>query len=115
MARNTSIALLIALVAAILGHAEVALKSKAGLGDEAIHIVVGKVRTVFTATTESADRVDTKSVAETVVQKVEKGGRLQAGDLVYGRFWNRRWIGKGDPEPFSPGHIAPRTMYLAGG
>ena len=41
MARNTSIALLIVLLTAILAHAEVPLKSKAELQDEAI-IEVGE-------------------------------------------------------------------------
>ena len=129
MARNTSIALLIALLTAILVHADVPLASKAELREEATHIVIGEVQTVFSATTESNDWVDTKSVAEISVQNVEKGDRLLAGDLVYGRFWNRRWVGEGDPDPVisvdrhghraeegcdRPVHVDPRPLELGG-
>ena len=41
-----------------------------------------------------------------------KGDRIQAGDLVYGRFWNKRWIGEGNPGPFSRGHMGPNTGQL---
>jgi uncharacterized protein (TIGR03067 family) len=112
MIRDASIAVLVALVVLAPTHAEVPLKSKAELQNEATHIVVAKVQTVFTATTESDDWVDTKSVAEIVVQRVEKGDRLQTGDLVYGRFWNRRWVGEGDPDPYSSGHMGPKTGDL---
>jgi uncharacterized protein (TIGR03067 family) len=85
------------------------LKSKAELENEATHIVVGKVQSVYSVMTRSDDWVDTNSVAEIAVQKVDKGDRIQTGDLVYGRFWNKRWTGEGSPDPYSQGHLGPKT------
>jgi hypothetical protein len=104
-----SAALLIALAASIPVRAEVPLMSKAELGAESTHIVVGKIEMIYSATTESDDWVDSKSVAEIAVQRVEKGARIRTGDKVYGRFWNRRWVGQGDPDPYSRGHIVPEA------
>jgi uncharacterized protein (TIGR03067 family) len=112
MKRISSISALIALLVSVPAGAEVPLKSKAQLQNGATHIIVGKVETVYSVTGESEDWVDTKSVAEIAVQRVEKGDRIQAGDLVYGRFWNRRWIGKGNPDPYSRGHMGPKAGEL---
>ena len=49
----------------------------------------------------------TTFVAEIAVEKAEKGDRIQPGDVVYGRFWNKKWIGKGDPDPHASGHSGP--------
>jgi hypothetical protein len=35
---------------------------------------------------------------------VEKGAEIATGDTVYAHYWNKRWIGKGRPEPGSFGH-----------
>lgn len=102
----------IILAASAPTRAEVPLKSKAELQKEATHIVVGKVQTVYSVTTESDDWIDTKSVAEIAVRRVEKGDRIRAGDVVYGRFWNRRWIGEGNPDPYSRGHRGPTADQL---
>jgi hypothetical protein len=112
MTRETYVALLMALAAAIPVRAEVPLLSKAELRDAATHIVVGKVQTVFSTTTKTEDWVDSKSVAEIAVQGVEKGDRIRAGDRVYGRFWNRRWAGDGVPDPYSRGHKGPDSGQL---
>ena len=112
MRRASSILFLIAIAISVPVGAEVPLKSKAQLQDQATHIVVGKVETVYSVRSENDDWVDTQSVAEIVVQRVEKGDRIQTGDLAYGRFWNRNWIGKGNPEPHSRGHMGPPTDEL---
>ena len=112
MRRASSILFLIAIAVSAPVGAEVPLKSKAQLQDQATHIVVGKVETVYSVRSENDDWVDTQSVAEIVVQRVEKGDRIQTGDLAYGRFWNRNWIGKGNPEPHSRGHMGPPTDEL---
>ena len=112
MTRASSILFLIALTVSLPARAEVPLKSKAQLQDGATHIVVGKVQTVYSVMAESDDWVDTKSVAEIAVQRVEKGDRIQTGDLVYGRFWNKRWIGEGNPDPYSRGHTGPKAGEL---
>jgi hypothetical protein len=77
MTRASSILFLIALTVSLPARAEVPLKSKAQLQDGATHIVVGKVQTVYSVMAESDDWVDTKSVAEIAVQRVEKGDRIQ--------------------------------------
>ena len=35
---------------------------------------------------------------------VEKGAGFNVGDVVYAHYWNKRWIGEGDPEPHASGH-----------
>ena len=70
MRRASSIVFLIALVVSAPARAEVPLKSKAQLQDGATHIVVGKVQTVYSMTTESDDWIDTASVAEIAVQSL---------------------------------------------
>ena len=85
-------------------HAEVPLLSSDGLKTEATHIVVGKVRAVYSTTTKSKDWEDTNSVAELSVLNVEKGGLVTGSDVIYAHFWNKKWIGKGKPEPHSGGH-----------
>lgn len=85
-------------------HAEVPLLPKNELKNEATHIVVGKVRALYSTTTKSEDWESTNSVAEIAVLSVEKGSVITSGDVVYAHYWNKRWIGKGDPEPHSSGH-----------
>ena len=112
MRRASCVLFVVVLTVPVFARAEVPLKSKAQLQAGATHIVIGKVETIYSVMSKSDDWVDTKSVAEIAVQKVEKGDRIQTGDLVYGRFWNKRWIGKGNPDPFSAGHIGPETGQL---
>ena len=85
-------------------HAEVPLLSKDELKNKATHIVVGKVRAVYSTTTKSEDWEDTSSVAEIAVLSVGKGAAISNGDVVYAHYWNKSWIGKGNPEPHSSGH-----------
>ena len=62
-------------------RAEVPLMSKEELKDGATHIVVGVVQRIFSTTTERENWRDTTFVAEIAVEKVEKGDRIQPGDL----------------------------------
>lgn len=59
---------------------------------------------IFSTTTETENWRDTILVAEIAVEKAEKGDRIQPGDVAYGRFWNKEWIGKRDPDPHASGH-----------
>jgi uncharacterized protein (TIGR03067 family) len=88
-------------------RAEVPLMSKEELKERATHIVVGVVQRIYSTTTERENWRDTIFVAEIAVEKVEKGDRTQPGDVVYGRFWNKKWIGEGDPDPHASGHSGP--------
>jgi len=74
------------------------------LKNESTHIVIGKVRAVYSNTEKSKDWEDTNSVAEISVVSVEKGPDINTGDVIYAHFWKKKWIGKGDPEPHSSGH-----------
>jgi hypothetical protein len=62
------------------------------------------VRSVYSTTEKSKNWQDTSFVAEISVMSVEKGAGLNVGDVVYAHYWNKRWIGEGDPEPHSSGH-----------
>ena len=62
----------IVLAVPVPARAEVPLKSKAQLQDGATHIVVGKVQKVYSVTAKNDDWVDTESVAEIAVQRVEE-------------------------------------------
>lgn len=85
-------------------QAEVPLLSPEELKSDSTHIVVGKVRAVYSTTEKSKDWADTYSVAEILVSTVEKGGGIDGGDVVYTHYWNTKWIGEGEPEPHSGGH-----------
>lgn len=84
--------------------AEVPLMSPDELKSQASHIVVGKVRAVYSTTGRSEDWEDTDNVAEISVANVEKGPGVNSGDVIYAHYWNKNWIGKGDAEPHSSGH-----------
>ncbi len=60
------------------------------------HIVVGKVQAVYSTTEKIEDWEHTDAVAEILVFNVEKGA-INVGDVLYAHYWNRKWIGKGDP------------------
>jgi hypothetical protein len=97
----------IAFTTAVPTRAEVPLRSKDELKEQATHIVVGVVQRIFSTTTERENWRDTTFVAEIAVEKVENGDRIQPSDVVYARYWNKQWIGKGDPDPHASGHIGP--------
>jgi uncharacterized protein (TIGR03067 family) len=107
MRQISSVLVLVVLAQSAPVSAEVPVMSRAQLQQHATHIVVGKTQKVYSVKTETDDWVDIDSVAEIVVSRVEKGAQIQAGDVVYGRFWNKRWIGKGNPDPHSTGHRGP--------
>jgi uncharacterized protein (TIGR03067 family) len=104
--------LLMMLVVSLPAHAEVPLRSKAQMQADATHIVVGKIQAIYSTTTQGDHWVDTKSAAQVAVQTVEKGDRIHAGDVVHALFWNRRWTGSGEPEPYSRGHSEPENGNL---
>ena len=69
------------------------------LRDTATHVVVGEVRQIWSREESTASWDFTHSVAEIAVESVEKGDGLQPGELVYARYWRKRWDGWGTPPP----------------
>lgn len=85
-------------------QADVPLLSPDELKSESSHVIVGKVRAVYSTTEKSKDWQDTYSVAEILVSTVGKGGGIESGDVLYAHYWNKKWIGDSDPPPHSGGH-----------
>jgi hypothetical protein len=89
------------------------------LRQTATHVVVGKVKAIYERTESSSLWRTTFYVAELEVANGEKGEGIKPGDLIYVRYWHRRWIGKGPPEPNTSGHRGLPTanetlrVYLA--
>ena len=77
------------------------------LKDMSTHIVVGKLRMVYRSVEMHGDFQYTHGIAEIAVEKVEKGVGPKGGEVVYVRFWNDIWIGKGPVPPHSDGHHVP--------
>jgi len=105
-------ALLCAIAPAV--HAEKASLSPDRLKQTATHVVVGKVHFIYmrsdnghtqpnqARSSDARDWAYTRYLAEVQIQSTEKGEHLQPGELVYVRYWTRRWRGKG-PIPTSTG------------
>jgi hypothetical protein len=78
---------------------------------EATHIVTGLVKAVYSRDVETAlygrGTVETRYLVEIEVQKVEKGDRLRAGDLLYARCWRLKKWGEAGDRPGPSGHHLP--------
>ena len=68
----------------------------------ASHIFNGKLLRVYSTVVQSADWETTYSVAEVQVARALKGA--YAGQLVYVRFWRKRFTGKGVAPDGAYGH-----------
>jgi hypothetical protein len=93
----------------VIGLAGVAWAEKVDMTPEemqktATHIVVGKAEQIFARTEKAGNYEYTRYVAEVRVDKVEKGDGFEPGDLMYVRYWHKRWLGPGDPPPDTSGH-----------
>ncbi len=84
--------------------AEKANMAASDLSKTATHLIVGKVAAVYERTETTGDWKYTKYVAEIRVSNCEKGEGLKKGDLVYARYWNRAWQGRGPMPPSTSGH-----------
>ncbi len=93
--------------------------SPAQLLNTATHVIDGQVLAVFERTETHGNWRYTKYVAEVRVDKSDKGEGIKNGELIYVRYWQREWIGKGDVPPSTTGHRGlPKDrdsirMYLA--
>ena len=97
--------------------AEKAPYSKQQLERIATHVVVGKVQAIYSFTEREGNYEYVRKVAEVKVEKLEKGKGLDR--LVYVRYFDRHWKGKGLVPPgggsYGPQPKKGRTyrFYLA--
>jgi hypothetical protein len=79
------------------------------LRETATHVVVGKAAQIFARTEKVNNYEYTRYVAEIRVGKVEKGDGIKPGELMYVRYWRKRWLGPGNPPPDTSGHSGRPT------
>jgi hypothetical protein len=91
-----------------VSRAEVPVLRPNDLKQQSTHIVVGKITTLYRSVEPGTDFEQTRGIAEILIDKVEKGAGPKAGEVLFVRFWNQRWVGKGDEvPPHSGGHHVP--------
>lgn len=101
----------LALAALMLGcctlslKAEIAPKTPEEMHKMATHVVTGKVKGIYAATSRQGDYQRTHYVAELAVDKIEKGEGLAEKQLIYVRYWQQRWVGRGMQPPGTNGHF----------
>ena len=105
MFRNLSLfAVVTSFVLASPLRAEKVSMSPEELLKTATHVITGQVTAIYQRTETAGDWKYTKYVAEIRIDKCEKGEGVKKGDLVYARYWQRAWIGKGQLPPSTTGH-----------
>jgi hypothetical protein len=89
------------------------------LRETATHVITGLVNAIYARDDTLGDWKYTWYVAEIRVAECEKGDGIKRDDLVYARYWQRVWIGKGEVPPSTANHRGlPSTdefhrIYLA--
>jgi len=83
---------------------EKASLSPAALRELSTHTATGEVRGIYKRVGREGSWEVTRHVAEVAVDSNEKGEGLEADELVYVRYWTRRWRGPGAPPPSTSGH-----------
>lgn len=98
-------------------HAEKAPLSKQELEKTATHIVVGRIRAIYSRAERRGNYEYTHRIAEVSVDRTEKGD--EAGKLIHVRYLSIQWKGLGVMPPGPSGHY-PRPeigelyrIYLA--
>ena len=76
----------------------------AWLKETATHVIIGTVTAVYESKVDDKEWSTTRCVAEVRIKTTEKGEGLKTGDLVYVRYWHRRWISASPPRPDTNGH-----------
>jgi len=74
------------------------------LKDTATHVIIGTVTAVYESKVDDKEWSTTRCVAEVRIKTTEKGEGLKSNDLVYVRYWHRRWISASPPRPGTNGH-----------
>lgn len=101
---SSRLTLLALCLAASLTGAEKANMSPESLRRVATHVVVGKVAAIYQRSRDGGGWRYTHYVAEVAVKECEKGEGLEAGGLVYVRYWTREWRGWGEQPASTIGH-----------
>lgn len=86
-------------------HAEKPPSSKAMLRDESTNVVTGSVKAIYQRTEKVDNWEYTHFIAELRVKDSEKGEGISDDSLIYVRYWQKQWKGKGDPPPGTAGHF----------
>ena len=102
--QSISVLILVSGLLAAATLAEVPNQSRSQLEKRSTHIVVGRANHVYTSESEGERKIETVGVVELLIDRVEKGEGLKAGQVVYGRFWKARLKPGAPPEPSSNGH-----------
>lgn len=71
---------------------------------ESTNVVTGTVKAVYKRTEKKDSWEYTHYVAEIRVKEAEKGNGIAADSLIYARYWQKQWKGKGSPPPDTSGH-----------
>ena len=93
--------------ALLCGHlqAEKPPSSNAKLLKESTNVVTGTVKAIYQRTEKHNSWEYTYFIAEIRVKNSEKGDGIAADSLIYVRYWQKEWKGKGDPPPDTAGHF----------
>lgn len=105
---RTIMCLVVLLAAGLLARhlqAEKPPSSPAQLLEESTNVVTGTIKAVYQRTEKVDDWEYTRFVAEIRVRKSEKGDGVADDSLIYVRYWQKQWKGKGDPPPDTAGHF----------
>lgn len=78
--------------------------SPEALAKIATHVVVGEVRQIWSREERSGGWKTERFVAEVAVERAEKGDGVEPGQLVYARYWHRRWTLPGQGPTDTNGH-----------
>ncbi|NND96094.1 MAG: hypothetical protein HKN47_02055 [Pirellulaceae bacterium] len=85
--------------------AEIPKVPESKLAETCSHAFNGEVVQVYTKVKQtSANFEHTYGIAEIDVRDVKKGVEIEAGYRAYVRFWRKRWVGTGKPQPDHYGH-----------
>lgn len=100
----------------ILGCAAVATaaipnRTPQQLRDGASHVLTGKVGRIYHSAERKGNYEHVHSAAEISVASIEKGSGVSQSQLVYVRYWRKKWLGDGEPEP---GHFGHRGLPQSG-
>jgi hypothetical protein len=104
MNRSAIVSVLIIVLLINGAWAEKPNMSSQALRKTATHVVTGRVVAIYERTETAGDWKYTRYVAEIRVDDSEKGDGIKKGDLIYARYWQRGWMGRGQAPPSTNGH-----------
>jgi hypothetical protein len=109
MLRSILAACIVLMCAVLAAIAAVPVKTAKDLKKESTHIAVGKVTEIYFSEPEkNGESSIRRIVAQIKIEKVEKGTGPVEGELVYARYWESQWQGKGSfPPPDATMHFSP--------